>query len=131
MRHDYLCNKCVAKAAKECGRELTDEEEMELVYEVQYGFDATKKQKKKAAKCPVCKSVDVRKVYNSLPEVRIKNSLPWWEFKKKNAAAMKREMTLHRLEQHDPYAHMRQSGEVDDIKDKLRKPKRPKPKYFT
>jgi hypothetical protein len=49
-----------------------------------------------------------------------------------NRADCRRQMDLHKLETgQDPYAHMRVPGEVDDIKSRLKNPKKSKPKYFT
>jgi hypothetical protein len=39
----------------------------------------------------------------------------------RDKAGARRDMNLYTLQQNDPYAHMRQSGEVVDMTEKLRK----------
>jgi hypothetical protein len=45
-------------------------------------------------------------------------------------ASCKREMNIHKLQNDDPYGHMRQPGEKDDLISKLKRGNKAKPQYF-
>lgn len=72
-------------------------------------------------KCPVCKIGAIRTWYGVSLHGYIRGDCY------KNRDDCKRQMDLRLLESgNDPYAHMRQSGEVDDLKKRLKKKKLPK-----
>lgn len=51
----------------------------------------------------------------------------------RDVAGARRDMNLYQLQQNDPYAHMRQPGEKDDLINRLKKGGKhnPKTQYFT
>lgn len=124
--YDYICNDCLKD---KFNGELTDEAAIELSYEARHSMDAIGEELLESIKCPICNGFNVFKIFSSDVHVRIKGK-DWKEFKKRNYDAIKRDMHLHALQNNDPYASMRQDGEVDHIADNLKSGKKPERKYF-
>ncbi len=123
--YDYYCNKCA-----KC------EDDPEAVFEARYSFSATPEEIAESTICPTCDGYDVIKLITPPVDVRVKGHMGeggWHDFKTKNAAAIQRDQNLYILENKDPYAHMRQPGEVDDMKHRIKaaRQKSTKPIYFT
>jgi predicted nucleic acid-binding Zn ribbon protein len=93
-----------------------------LVWEEKHRMSETPK-----IKCPVCG----KKANRTIEGIKA----PLFYFPGNcylNKDECRRRMDLHKLETgQDPYAYMRQPGEVDQIKKELKNPKKSKPKYFT
>lgn len=119
--HDYICNDCVAFAKKELDVEdLTEEQESMLVFETKYGFTATSKELKIATQCPFCDGNNTKKIITGPACVRFRGGHNWEEFRRENNSSMRRDMAIHQLKTADPYASMRQAGEVDDLAHRLK-----------
>jgi putative FmdB family regulatory protein len=97
--YDYQCDKC------------------EAIWEVEHGMNETPK-----LKCPECDSKKLTKLF-SAPFGMVRGNLRWQDMKedKNFQRDMNRDMQLHTLENHDPYAHMRPDGDKGVIKDRLNK----------
>lgn len=78
-------------------------------------------------RCPICGEKATRTMIGiSMPEAYIRG------YGYLDKAGCIRDMNLYKLNQgQDPYGHIRQPGEVDDIKDKLRKAGKHNPKRKT
>ncbi len=126
------CNDCEAKLArklKRLKRERTEKEYEDLVlFETAHKIKATEAEVTAAMTCPRCNGTNCVKTLHGYGEVvgyvRGQGYL--------DVAGCKRDMNLCKLTEDDPYADMRQPGEVDDLKLKLKKGGRhnPKPKHF-
>jgi hypothetical protein len=76
-------------------------------------------------KCPLCRgaaSITLEGVLAPVSYIRGYGYL--------DKAGCRRNMNLHKLTTDDPYAHMRERGEADDLKCRLKKGKTPVKKYF-
>jgi hypothetical protein len=94
-----------------------DAEKSPLVWVVVHGM-----QESPEVLCPVCSS-KARKVIQSVHSYFRGNCYL-------DIAGCKREMNIHKLKNDDPYGHMRQPGEKDDLINKLKRGNKPKPKSF-
>lgn len=97
MRYDYKCNDC------------SNQEEW-VVFEVQHSI----KQQPKII-CPECKGSNCERAILSTPESWTRG-YGWLD-----KGGRRRDMNLFHLENKDPYGHMRQKGEADDLANRLRK----------
>jgi hypothetical protein len=130
--YNYICSDCIAVEEKKIGRELTEEEQIPLVFEVFHAMFPTKKELAEKTQCPACRGHNTHTtLLETSQSFRILGG-DWREFKKKNAAALQRDMALHQLENDDPYGYMRTPSEKADLADQLRSSskKRPKRKHF-
>jgi hypothetical protein len=87
---------------------------------------------KEKTKCPLCGKNHTDKTFlGTSIDIRIRGG-DWREYKKKNAAALQRDMALHQLQNNDPYGYMRTDSDKSDLVDKLRagSKEKPKPTYF-
>jgi predicted nucleic acid-binding Zn ribbon protein len=126
--YHYACTKeCTledVEAAKEFAFEgtIVGVKSGTLIWEVRHGMTEQPK-----IKCPLCG----KKAKRTIEGIRA----PIWYIRGNcylDKAGCKRDMDLYKLNKgEDPYASMRQPGEVDHIKDKLKRGNKPKPKYFT
>ena len=131
-RYNYICDDCVKTAEKKLKRELDEEELGAFVFEVSHGFEPTAKELK-LTKCPFCGSRKTKTtLIGSDITFRVRGG-DWREFRKKNAAALQRDMALHQLQNDDPYGYMRPAGDKEELVDKLRKGgrKQTNRQYFT
>jgi len=121
----YECLTCAAAVGE---RELTSEEHDELVlFETKHSMVPNPEELAKATICPRCGKNDVKLSYkhsNVRGYIRGNGYL--------DKTGVRRDMNLHNLVTHDPYAEHRVDGEVDQLKDKLKKSGQhdPKPKHF-
>lgn len=118
--YNYWCPKeCKLKQlSKELRDKLTIEKHPKgrLVWTERHSMD-----EKPEIKCPVCATVSERTWHGTKQQGWIRGQCYL------NRADAKRHMDLRVLESgNDPYGHMRQAGEVDDLKSRLRKKKVPK-----
>lgn len=130
----YICNTCLEKATKANGRPLIPDEEMEhAVFETRHSMHPTPAEVKGACVCPRCDGLDTTKFFHNLDisgYVRGNGYL--------DKEGCKRDMNLFKLtekdsdtgESLDPYKSMRQPGEVDDLKLKLKRGNKKKPKHY-
>jgi predicted nucleic acid-binding Zn ribbon protein len=126
MRYNYSCTKgCTLKALLEADIVTPDKDFFQvksgnLVWEETHGMTEDPK-----IKCPLCG----KKAAKTMEGM----SAPVFYFPGNcylNKEECRKQMDLHALESgNDPFAAHRQPGEVDHIKDKLRRNKKPK-KYF-
>lgn len=117
--YNYQCLKgCkVKQLKKELKEKLCIEKHPKgvLIWTEQHGMND-----KPEIKCPVCTGATERTFHGTNFTEWIRGNCYL------NRADAKRQMDLRVLETGDPYKGMRQSGEVDDLKSKLRKKKIPK-----
>lgn len=117
--YNYAClNGCKTKQlSKELKQKLCIEKHPKgiLVWTEQHGMND-----KPEIKCPVCTGAAERTFHGTNFTEWIRGNCYL------NRADAKRQMDLRVLETGDPYGHMRQRGEVDDLKSRLRKKKTPK-----
>ncbi len=117
--YDYQCLDCLEEANKIKGSPLLPDEEWETIFETSHAFEPTKAELKAAKKCPRCGG------HNAVRSYRGSNGY----FDK---AGCHRDMNVHKLETDDPYGEYREKGEVDDLKNKLKRAGQhnPKTKHF-
>jgi hypothetical protein len=96
----------------------------ELVWEVSHGMS-----EEPDIKCPLCGAEAIKTLLGvPFPEAYIRGNCYL------DKEGCRRDMDLYKLNKgQDPYAHMRQPGELDDLKNRLRRGGKhnPKTKYFT
>lgn len=132
-RYNYLCKYCAAEAAKKLGRDLTEEELSEFLFETRHSMFPSEEELVEAARCPDCDGTDIEKMIGVSGQLIFIRGHDWNEFKKENKDAMRRDMAIHQLEQEDPYGYMRTQQERNDLAEQLKSSaiKKPKPQYFT
>ncbi len=122
------CNDCEAKLLKKLKRkkrtEPTQEEYEEgVLFETTLPFEPTPEQTTEAMTCPRCQGCNTVRTYygyNTTGYIRGNGYL--------DRAGCHRDMNLHRLTTDDPYAQYRVTGEVDDMKIKLKRAGQHNPK---
>ena len=132
-RYNYICKYCAALASEKLGRELTDEEAEEFLFETRHSMSPSNKELAETTKCPDCERNDTEKVIDISGQIIFIRGHDWEQFKRENKAAMQRDMALHQLNTDDPYGYMRENDDKAELTDKLKSgaTKKPKPKYFT
>jgi hypothetical protein len=118
--YNYTCpKKCkISKLTKYQKQKLAIERNTKniLIWTEQHGMNS-----RPYIKCPVCGSSAERTWYGTKQFGYIRGNCYL------NKADCKRQMDLNLLETgNDPYGYMRQSGEVDDLKQRLKKKKIPR-----
>lgn len=134
--YHYECLTCLAAAEAVKGSELTADERWEVVYETEHAMTASPEQVRAACVCPRCASQEARLRFmgnNIIGYVKGNGYL--------DKAGCHRDMNMHKLtsidpdtgESTDPYTSMREPGEVEDLKVRLRRSGQhnPRPMYFT
>lgn len=96
MRYDYRCSKC-----------STDKEW--IIFEVEHGMS-----EEPEILCPKCKH-KCEKAFLEQSNISWTRGYGWLDKR-----GRKRDMNLHKLENNDPYGHMRESGEAEDLAKRLR-----------
>lgn len=115
MRYNYVCNDCVAESEKRLGRSLSDDENMEHMFETAHSMFPTPKELKATTQCPVCDGHNTQKTYAG-NEVHVYVAGNGYL----DVKGCKRDMNVYKLTKEDPYAHMRQPGEAEDMAHQLR-----------
>jgi predicted nucleic acid-binding Zn ribbon protein len=127
--YNYRCTKeCtiedLKKAKETVSKPLMAAKSGELVWEETHPMSKNPK-----IKCPLCNAKAVKTfLCTTMPEHYIRGNGYL------DKAGCRRDMDLFKLQKgEDPYGHMRQPGEVDHIKDTLKRGGKhnPKTKYFT
>ena len=97
--YDYQCDKC------------------EGIWEVEHGMNEVPK-----LQCPECNGKKMTKLF-SAPYGMVRGNLKWQDMRadKNVRRDMNRDMQLHTLERHDPYAHIRPDGDASVTKDRPNK----------
>lgn len=96
MRYDYRCLNC------------SNDKEW-IVFEVRHGIS-----EKPTIKCPLCGKTNCERALLDNP-VSYTRGYGWLDKRGRN-----RDMNLHKLVNDDPYGHMRETGEADDLANRLR-----------
>ena len=91
MKYDYGCK---------CGYEFI----------IEHGIN----NKPKEVMCPKCRSNETAQLFKVIPEFYTKG------YGYLDKVGCRRSMNLHKLKNDDPYAHMRQPGEADELAHNLR-----------
>jgi len=120
--YDYACLDCLSKLIERLGREPTDQERAECVFETRLPMNPTPKEVKEACCCPTCGSLDTERLLNASGIIALVRGVNWEEYRRnpQNKSAMRRDMALHQLQTDDPYKPYREPGEVDDLAHRLR-----------
>lgn len=130
--YNYICRACETKLTKAKGEQLTFDETGQAIFEVTHGM-FPKEEELAQIKCPNCKSKKVEKtLYGSDIRGYVAGSGIL------DVAGCRREMLIHTATRKDeetgkpldPYHHMREVGEVDDLALRIKRSKLPKPKHF-
>jgi hypothetical protein len=101
-RYNYQCNDC----------SKGDDPSKWIIWEVQHGMNEKPKQK-----CPKCKGTNTTISYVGFdPPPFHTRGYGWLDVK-----GRRRDMNLHTLVNNDPYGHMREPGEKDELAHSLRK----------
>jgi len=127
-RYNYICHRCEKKVSAEFKGEIPAEVfEERVLFETSHSMNPTPEELAKAVICPRCKSKKCTlTVYGTNTHGYIKG-YGWAD-----RQGITRDMNLHKLQNDDPYAQYRESGEADHIENELKKKGRhdPKTKYF-
>jgi len=124
MLYNYECQDCKDQAAKKLGRDLLLIEYEELVlFETSHSMNPTKKELKEATICPRCNGRNTVRSYHGN---NIGGYVKGNGYLDKLGA--KRDMTICKLTEDDPYEEYREPGEADHIKSQLLKTGRHNPK---
>jgi hypothetical protein len=110
------------------GEEHTDESyESNVLYETSHGMNPTQQQLSEACICPRCKSGQAERTLHGSSFTTYVRGYGWMD-----KSGVHRDMHTHTLENQDPYKQYRQPGEVQQIKETLRKKgkKDSKPQHF-
>lgn len=125
----YKCLSCEKKFQNDHANDEWSQEEYDtkVLFETIHRMQATESELKDALKCPRCSKSNAERFYgydNITAYIRGNGFL--------DKAGAKRDMHLHTLETKDPYAEMRQPGEVDELKSKLKRAGThdPKPQHY-
>ena len=127
-RYDYACLDCETAAKTRLNRELVPEDFEDLVlFETSHSMNPTKSELAEAKTCPRCGGTNCEIYYgnnNVTGYIRGNGYL--------DRDGVNRDMNTHVLVNNDPYAPYRQPGEVDDLKNRLKRAGQhnPKTKYF-
>lgn len=108
----YCCSKCEAKIKQPVSE---DEFEELALFETSHAMEPSKKELLEATECPRCGSHDCHKSYAHHNVTAYIRGNGWLD---KNGAT--RDRNIHTIDNNDPYAEYRQSGEVDHIKSQLK-----------
>lgn len=114
--YNYICNDCRSEAEKVKGSELLVSELGEVIFETSHRMEPSDAELAEARICPRCNGSNTEKTHvgcNVICYVRGNGYL--------DRAGCHRDMNLHTLENGDPYAEMREPGEVDDLKQRIKK----------
>jgi hypothetical protein len=115
--YDYVCNDCAEKLAQSLHRQPDNVElAAEAVFETEHTMMATDAQKYAATECPRCLGHNTQQFMGSKQIIAYIRGDGYLDKK-----GVHRDMNVHKLETDDPYAEYRQAGEVDDLKDRMRR----------
>lgn len=112
----YRCLSCESKLSEKADSVDQETYDAEVLFETSHGMNASEEEKKEALTCPRCNVSSAERFYgydNIISYVRGNGYL--------DRAGARRDMHKHTLMNNDPYASMRQPGEVDDLKSRLDK----------
>ena len=125
----YRCVACENSFLSDQGNKSWSQEEYDtnVLFETIHSMQATKAELEEALKCPRCGKTKAERFYgydNVIAYIRGNGFL--------DKAGARRDMHMHTLETKDPYADMRQPGEVDELKSKLKRAGThdPKPQHY-
>ena len=131
-RYNYICNDCRIEAESIKGSPLTDEELLdEIIFETSHAMNPTEVELKCARECPRCEKINTERTYLG---VSISSYVRGYGYLDREGCH--RDMNLYKLTSTDdetglttdPYADMREPGEVDELKIKLKRGGKHNPK---
>ncbi len=116
-RYNYLCKDCEEKATKKFGEQMTQEEfEAHVLFETSHAMEPAEEELAEAKKCPRCGGTNCEIcIYGT----EVHSYIRGYGWLDKDGA--RRDMHSFTLTNNDPYAQYRVPGEVDDMKQKLRR----------
>lgn len=122
----YSCDVCASEATVVKGAALTHEEEMAAsVFETSHTMNPTKKELHEALECPRCNGHEATRFYGG--DINIIGYVRGRCYSDKRGLGRDRDTFKLSTsdpdtgESNDPYHEHRQSGEVDDLKNQLKK----------
>lgn len=123
-RYIYECIDCLAKVDKSLPEDQIIEQ---TLFETSHSMNPSKKEFIEATICPRCSSNNCRQSFYDYNVTSFVRGYGWLD-----KVGTRRDMDLYHLNNNDPYAQYRQAGEVDNIKNDIKKKGRfdPKTKYF-
>lgn len=115
-RYNYECLDCRKTAESiKCGT-LSADEEWEIIYETSHPMEPSAEDLKKALVCPRCHGGNAVKTMRGCDIIHYVRGNGYLD-----KSGCYRDMNLHKLATDDPYADMRQPGEVEDLKVRLKR----------
>ena len=133
MLYNYICLDCVAKMEDAKGSELNASEIASIAFEVSHKMFAEEDEIKPISVCPICASHNTQKSINGYD---VHGYVAGSGFLDK--AGCRKEINLYKLTEKDengvtldPYDEYREPGEVDDLKVRIKRQGKAKPKYFS
>lgn len=125
--YDYLCKTCLAAANEIKGSPLTEDEQEEVMFETKHAMSPTAEELERTTACPRCDGHDTVKTYHGVTLATYVRGYGYLD-----RAGCNRDMNLYKMCNDDPYGHMRQVGEAEDLRTRLRRggKHQPKTQYF-
>lgn len=115
--YNYECCDCLKKLTDSLNRPHTiDEYEQYALFETSHSMSPTKSELSKACVCPRCHGNNCERSFHGseiIGYVRGNGML--------DKVGAHRDMNLFKLTEEDPYANMRVAGEVDEMKNNIKK----------
>ncbi len=117
MRYHYICKDCEETTIQKMGRGLLQEDlEEHVIFETEHAIRPSKKELAKACICPRCNGSNTEKTFIGVAPIGYVKCKGYHD-----VPGRRRDLLVHTLEVDDPYSHMREIGEADDLKKKIRK----------
>lgn len=133
-RYNYECLDCRRRAEEASGAPLEGQQEWEVLFETSHSMNPTPDELNQARECPRCDGHNTRKSYTG---VKLHSYIRGYGYLDRNGCH--RDMNLYKLtgkDEHgkttDPYDGMRVPGEVDDLRNRLKRAGKhqPNPTHF-
>lgn len=133
MLYNYVCLDCVKKMEDAKGSDLNASEMASIAFEITHKMFADEQEIYNISACPICSSHNTQKSINGydVHGYVAGNGIL-------DKAGCRKEMNLYKLTAKDenggtldPYDEYREAGEVDDLKVRIKRQGKAKPKYFS
>lgn len=116
MLYNYVCSDCLTTLEAALDRELTFDEFQEAIFETSHAMEPTPEELAEARICPRCDGSNTKiTTVGVAPVMMVRGQCL------KDRKGRLRDMNLYKLVTDDPYGQYRVSGEVEDIKARLKR----------